>query len=95
MQFGKHKIIIVALACSLAGAHAALARPSHRACETLRGHAAQTCHCDPKYEESIRYRRRLAGFETEYDVEKWEKAYRQGQAQWGSLSKPKRCGAGF
>jgi len=96
VRLGRGKVIVVAFAWSLAGTHAALAKPSHRACETFRGHAAQTCHCDPKYDNSTGNRRRLlAGFETEYDVEKWEKAYRQGRAQWRSPSKHSRCGAGL
>ena len=96
MRLGKGKVIIVAFACSLAGVHAVLAKPSHRPCAALRAHAAQTCYCDPKFDNSTWDRRRLlAGFETEYDEEKWEKAYRQGRAQWGSPSKHGRCGAGL
>jgi hypothetical protein len=95
MRLGKGQAIIVAFACSLAGVHAALAKPSHRSCAVLKAHAVQTCHCHPKYDNSTWDRRRLlAGFETEYDVEKWEKAYRQGRAHWGSPSKHRRCGAG-
>lgn|SRR5215470_1801563 len=93
MHLGKGQIIIVLLACFVADI--ALARPQHRTCEALRGHGAYSCHCDSKYDDSRRSRRRLlAGFETEYDVEKWEKAYRQGHAQWGSPSKQRRCGVG-
>jgi hypothetical protein len=95
MRPGKGKVIIVAFVSLVtAGVHAASARPSHRVCDALRGHFVQTCHCHPKYDDSARYRGRLlAGFETEYDVEKWEKAYRQGLAQWGSPSKRRPCGA--
>jgi|SRR5215467_13563014 len=88
MRLGKGKAIVVAIACSLAGAQVALAKPPHRACEALKRYGAHTCHCDSKHGDPGRYRRRLlAGFETEYDVEKWEKAYRQGRAQWASPSK--------
>jgi hypothetical protein len=96
MRLDKGTVIIVALVSLLTGMHAALAKPSHRACATPSVHFVQTCNCHPKYDNSTRYRRRLlAGFETEYDVEKWEKAYRQGLAQWGSPSKPRQCGAGL
>jgi hypothetical protein len=96
MRLRKGKAIIVAFACFLAGVHVVLAKPPHRACETLTGYGAQTCHCHSKYNNSRRYRRRLlAGFETEYDVEKWEKAYRQGHARWGFPSKQRRCGVDF
>jgi hypothetical protein len=95
MRLSKGKVIIIAFACSVAGVHAVLAKPSHRACEGLKGYFAQTCHCDPRHDNSTRYRRGLiAGFETEYDVENWEKAYRQGRAHWGSPSKHRRCGPG-
>lgn len=95
MRLGKGKAIIIAFACSVAGVHAVLAKPPHRPCAALRTHAAQTCHCDPKYGGSSWDRRRLlAGFETEYDVEKWEKAYRQGRAHWRLPSKHRRCGPG-
>ena len=95
MRLGKGKAIIIAFACSVAGAQAVLAKPLHRLCAALRAHAAQTCHCDPKYDNSTWDRQRLlAGFETDYDVEKWEKAYRQGRAHWGSPSKRRRCGPG-
>ena len=92
MRLGKAEIIIVALVCFLAGVHASLAKPLHRACEAHRAHVVQACHCHPKYENSARYRGQLvAGFESEYDVEKWEKAYRQGLARWNSPSKHSRC----
>ena len=78
---GKRKVIIIALICFLAGVNAALARRSHSDCETPRGHFLRTCHCHPKYDGFARYRARLTGpFETEYDVEKWEQALRQGVA---------------
>ena len=90
MRLGKSKAVIVALACSMAGVHVALAKPVHRGC----GYGARTCHCEPKHDSSSRYRQRLiAGFVTEYDVEKWEKAYRQGRAQSGSSSRQRLCGA--
>jgi hypothetical protein len=96
MHLAKGQVIIVAFACSLAGVHAVSAKPSHRPCAALRAHVMKTCHCDPKYDNSTWHRRRLlAGFETEYDVEKWEKAARQGRAQWSSPSKPIRSGAGL
>jgi hypothetical protein len=92
MYLRRGKITIVAFGCFVAGVHAVLAKPSHRACEALRAHVVQTCHCHPKDDNSARHRRRLiAGFETEYDVENWEKAYRQGLAHWGSPSKHSRC----
>src|SRR5215470_1693447 len=94
MHLGNRRVIIVALACSVAGVNIALAKPSGRACEAHRGHVARTCHCEPKHDNSNRSRQRLiAGFVTEYDVEKWEKAYRQGRAQWGSPSRQRRCEA--
>jgi hypothetical protein len=96
MHLRKAEAIIVAFACSLAGVHAVLAKPPHGACGALRGHRAQACYCGSKYDDSRRYRARLlAGFETEYDVEKWEKAYRQGHPHWGSRSKQRRCGVDF
>ena len=54
-----------------------------------------SCRADLPLRSEIDRRRLLAGFETEYDEEKWEKAYRQGRAQWGSPSKHGRCGAGL
>ena len=91
----KLEYFFVALACSLAAVHFAFAKPLHRDCEAFRGHGAHTCRCDSKHDGSNRYHRRLlAGFESEYDVEKWDKAYRQGRAQWGSPSRQGRCGVG-
>jgi hypothetical protein len=76
----------------VAGVHAAFAKPSHKKCPVLRGHFVQTCHCHPKSDNSTRYRGRLiAGFETEYDVENWEKAYRQSLAHWSSPPRHGRC----
>jgi hypothetical protein len=101
MRLGKGKVIIVAFVSLVTGMHAASASSPHRACGALRGHFAQThfvqiCHCHPKYNDSTRYREHLlAGFETEYDVEKWEKAHRQGLAQWGAPSTDRRCRAGL
>ena len=96
MRLGKGQVIIVAFVCSVAGVQAVLAKPWQRLCVAQSAHIAQTCHCGPKYDRSARYRRRLiAGFETEYDVEKWERAYRQGRAQWESTSKQGRCGTGL
>jgi len=96
MRLGKGKVIAVAFVYFVADVHVALAKPSYIPCAPLRAHAAQTCHCDSKYDRSAWDRRRLlAGFETEYDVEKWEKAYRQGLAHGGSPSKHRRCGPGL
>jgi hypothetical protein len=96
MRLKKGTGFIVALACFVAGVPAVLAKPSHKACEGLRAHFVQACHCHPKYDNSTRYLgRHIAGFETEYDVEKWEKAYRQGLAHWGSASRHSRCVPGF
>jgi hypothetical protein len=73
------KIIIIALVCIFGGAHASLAGQSRSDCEAP-GHFSRTCHCHPK-DDFARYRAHLIGpFETEYDVEKWEKALRQGLA---------------
>jgi hypothetical protein len=92
MHLGKGQVIIVAFVCSVAGVQAVLAKPSQRPCVAQSAHIAQTCHCGPKFDHSARYRRRLiSGFETEYDVEKWEKAYRQGLVHWGSQSKHRPC----
>jgi hypothetical protein len=93
MRLGKDKVVIVVFACFAAGAQAVLAQPSLRPCEPLSRHFVQTCHCHPKYDTSARHRGRhpIAGFDTEYDVEKWEKAYRQGRALWGTRSKHRRC----
>jgi hypothetical protein len=90
MRIGGREIIAVALLCFMTGVHAARAKPSHGACAALKGRFVQSCHCDPKYANRARYEARLlAGFKTDYDVEKWEKAYRQGLAHWGS---PQRDG---
>jgi hypothetical protein len=83
MRRGKGKVIVIALMSLFGSVHAALARWSHSECEALRGHFLRTCHCHPKYDDFARYRARLIGpFETEYNVENWEKAYRQGLAHW-------------
>jgi hypothetical protein len=92
MRLGKSEMIVVALICFVAGDHAALAKPSHRACEAIKDGLVQTCHCHPKYDNPARHGGRLlAGFTTAYDVEKWEKAYRQGLAHRGSPPRRGRC----
>jgi len=94
MRLSKSQVIVAALAYSITGGSVVLAEPSYRDCRTVRAHVVQTCRCDPQEHGSTRYRGRLiAGFETEYDVEKWEKAYRQGRAHSDSRSKRGQCGA--
>src|SRR5215470_9929526 len=74
----KGTVIIIALVCIFGGAPAGVAGQSRSDCEAS-GHFPGTCHCHAKHDEFARYRARLIGpFETEYDVEKWEKALRQG-----------------
>ena len=75
----KNTVIIIALVCIFGGAPASLAGQSRRDCEAP-GHFPRTCHCHSKHGDFVRYRARLIGpFESEYDVEKWEQALRQGQ----------------
>jgi hypothetical protein len=76
---GEGNAIIIALIWLFAGAHAALARQLHSHCEAANTHrhgaTLRMCHWHPKYDFQ---RAPLAGFETEWDVEKWEKALRDG-----------------
>jgi hypothetical protein len=71
----KGMVIIIALACIFGDAHASVAGQPRSDCEAP-GHSPRTCHCRDGF---AGYGARLIGpFETEYDVEKWEKALRQG-----------------
>jgi hypothetical protein len=74
----KGTVIVIAVLCIFGGAHTSVTGQSRSGCEAL-GHFSRTCHCQPNYDDFARYRAGLFGpFEIEYDVEKWEKALRQG-----------------
>jgi hypothetical protein len=79
MQGGIGKVIVITLILFLAELQTAVASWGHNGCRLVRNHHLKTtCHCHPNYGN-------LAGsndpFDTEYDVEKWEKAFRQGVAR--------------
>jgi hypothetical protein len=77
-------MIAIDLVCLFVGAKPSAARALQNASVSSSGHAARTWHCQSRQGDLARHSARLSGaFETEYDVENWEKALRQERAQRG------------
>ena len=78
MGKGKGKIIVVALIFFSAEGQAVSWSLRHNGCGACKTHHLLTLHhCQQSYDNSAG----LSGpFESEYDMEKWEKALRQGVA---------------
>jgi hypothetical protein len=71
-------IAVIVLTCLFAGASPSAARNSPGEGNFARGHAARNAECQSGRGDLARRSAQLSGaFETEYDVENWEKALRQ------------------